>query len=220
MKIHVRLVVIGLVLIVLLGVLSACGKNGNVQTDLLAATPSIEPPVWVEPLRWQYVIMQIGNVTDETMERGSPTDMIFRGVTCKILYCNAYEERNVDKTIFFPEEFLSIASHDDLLFVMLDASIYDYGDKKPLIADVFDGKLQAAPFVDGRLVYDESFRKIETLNDFLEGTQTLVGAAAQMVDLLPSKPLENGASIEDVIQFFEKYKNYEAAYQAHLKEIG
>ena len=220
MKMHVRLVAIGLVLIVLLGVLSACSENRNSQIEQSAATASMEPPMWAEPLRWRYVILQIGTVTEATMEQSYPKDVIFRGAICKVLYCNAYEERNVDETIYFSEEFLSTACHGDLFFVMLDASIYNYGNTKPMVADVFDGKLQAAPFVDGRLVYDEPFRKIETLNEFLERAPTLVGAAAQMVDLLPSKPLENGASIEDVIQFFEKYKDYEAAYWAYLKEIG
>lgn len=217
MKMHILLIAMGLVLILLLGILSACSENRDSQIEQAVATTSMEPPVWVEPLRWRYVILQIGDITEALMEQSYPKDVIFRGVICNILYCNAYDERNVNEIIYFPEEFLSTSGQGDLFFAMLDASIYDYGGTKPLVADVFDGKLQVAPFVDGRLVYDESFRKIETLNEFLKMAPTLVGAAAQMVDLLPSKPLENGASIEDVIQFFEKYKNYEAAYRTYLK---
>lgn len=178
----------------------------------------VEPPLWETSWEHYFAVVEIVAATDDVRERA---ELVWRGVACSVLCAN--RSAPGDAVIYFPEEWAAERTVGELYLIE-----YEGGTEKWASVTNRDGiEIAAAPFENGALIFDRAaceagaFRYFGDLNQLV----ALVAAAPdaereEFYDLLPSRPIETGATVEEMAQFFTDLNAFIKAHKAYMLEMG
>ena len=178
----------------------------------------VEPPFWETSWEHYFAVVEIVAVTDDVRERA---ELVWRGVACRVRCAN----RSVlgDTVIYFPEEWAAERTTSELYLIE-----YEGGTEKWASVTNRDGiEIAAAPFENGALIFDRAACEAGAFRYFGELNQLVARVAAdpdaereEFYDLLPSQPIETGATVEEMAQFFTDFDAFIKAHKAYMLEMG